>query len=187
MDEKTAGRIEKSRPFIAIGLVVLVFIAARTSGFLDASDADSVRAQVVAAGPWGHVVFLALFCASQFVQAPGLLFVAAALLVWGPVTGFLLAYAGALVALSTGFLFFRVIGGRAARRIEWAFVQRMLDRLEARPVASVAVLRMVTLLAPPVTYALALSDVRFRHYLVGTLIGLFPPILAAAVLFEVIV
>ncbi|MBL6974174.1 MAG: TVP38/TMEM64 family protein [Deltaproteobacteria bacterium] len=179
--------MEKLRPFIALGVVGVVFVAARMGGFLDEANADGVRARVEAAGAWGYVVYLALFCASQFVQVPGLIFVATAFLLWGPVTGFILAFGGALVALTAGFWFFRAIGGRAARHIEWPLVKRMLARLDARPVASVALLRLITLLAPPVTYALALSDVRFRDYLLGTLLGLLPPVLAAAFLFDVIV
>ena len=186
VDAETPGRLEKARPFLAIGVVVFIFVAARAYGFLDGFDANGVRARVEDAGAWGQVVFVGLFCASQVVQFPGLVFVAAAFLLWGTVTGFILGFVGALVALSAGFLFFRAIGGRAAGRIKWPLIQRILARLDARPVSSVALLRMVTLFAPPVTYALALSDVRFRDYLFGTLLGLFPPILVAALLFEFI-
>ena len=60
----------------------------------------------------------------------------------------------------------------------------ILARLEERPIRTVALLRLFLWLAPALTYALALSRIRYRHYVAGSAIGLALPVAAAAALFE---
>ncbi len=57
-------------------------------------------------------------------------------------------------------------------------------RLDERPITTVLLLRTVFWLAPPLNYALALSSVRFRHYLIGSAAGLVAPVGGAAVFFD---
>jgi len=47
-------------------------------------------------------------------------------------------------------------------------------------------LRMLFQTAPAVNYALAMSGIRFRTYLIGTLIGLPLPIAAYCIFFDVL-
>ena len=60
----------------------------------------------------------------------------------------------------------------------------MLARLDERPVTTVIVLRTLLWLAPPLNYALALSSIRFRHYLIGSALGLLLPVAGAALFFD---
>jgi uncharacterized membrane protein YdjX (TVP38/TMEM64 family) len=61
-------------------------------------------------------------------------------------------------------------------------VQRVLSHLEQRPLLSVALLRLVLQLNPVVNSALALSGIRYRDYILGSLIGFTPTILILAFL-----
>jgi len=61
---------------------------------------------------------------------------------------------------------------------------RLLGRLDAHPVSSVALLRTLFQTAPALNYALAMSGIEFRRYLVGTLIGLPLPIALYCVFFD---
>ncbi|MCB9621848.1 MAG: DedA family protein, partial [Sandaracinus sp.] len=58
---------------------------------------------------------------------------------------------------------------------------------ERRPVRVVALLRLILWMAPPLNYALAMSAVRFRDYVVGSALGLILPIAAAALFFDWVV
>ena len=53
---------------------------------------------------------------------------------------------------------------------------------EARPVQTIALLRLVLWLAPPLSYALASSNIRMRDHILGSAIGLIPPVLAVTLL-----
>jgi uncharacterized membrane protein YdjX (TVP38/TMEM64 family) len=57
-----------------------------------------------------------------------------------------------------------------------AVMSRLLSRLDERPVLTVVLLRLFLWMAPQLNYALALSNIRFRSYFVGTALGLVAPI-----------
>ena len=57
-------------------------------------------------------------------------------------------------------------------------------RVDARPVTTVAVLRMVLMTLPGLNYALAMSGLRFRHYFLGTVLGLPLPTVVCCLFFD---
>ena len=54
--------------------------------------------------------------------------------------------------------------------------QELLKKLDQFPIRINVILRFVFQTAPPLNYTLALSGVRFKYYLVGTLLGLPLPV-----------
>jgi uncharacterized membrane protein YdjX (TVP38/TMEM64 family) len=168
-------------------VVVATLVVGRASGATESLSVEGVRRAVEDAGLVGLVLFVALFAVGELLHVPGLVFVAAAVAIWGPVAGGLAASAGALVSLVTSFAVVRGVGGSHRPAPRWAFLERLLAGLERRPVATVALARAVFILSPPVTYALALSPVRFRDYLVGSALGLVAPLTVAVLVFDRVV
>lgn len=165
-------------------VIVATLVVARATGVHESLTPDGIRAKVAAAGAWGALGFLALFVVGELLHVPGLVFIGAALTVWGPLQGGALGAAGALLSLVTSFVVVRAIGGTALEDVRSGFLRRVLDGLERRPIATVALARAVLVLSPPVTYALALSGIRFRDYFIGSAIGLVPPLTLVVVLFD---
>lgn len=181
-DEKKRSRRWR---LVALAVVIVAtLVVARATGVHEALTLDGIRAKVTAAGAWGALGFLALFVVGELLHVPGLLFIGAALTVWGPVQGGALGAAGALLSLVTSFVVVRAIGGTALEDVRSGFLRRVLDGLERRPIATVALARAVLVLSPPVTYALALSGIRFRDYFIGSAIGLVLPLTLVVVLFD---
>ena len=83
--------------------------------------------------------------------------------------------AGALVSITVSFFVIRGIGGQSLAEIERPFIRRMLSRLDARPIRTVALLRCFLWVAPALNYALAMSRLRFREYFLGSALGLLLP------------
>lgn len=132
----------------------------------------------------GTLAFMALFALGNLAQVPGWIFLAAAVLALGRVGGGLVTYAAACASCVVTFVLVRLVGGDAlrgigGRRTAWLFAQ-----LERHPVRSIALLRMLLQTLPALNYALSLSGVRFRYYLLGTLLGLPLPIALYALFFE---
>lgn len=153
----------------------------RATGLHQRFTLEGLRATVLAAGPLGPPAFALAFCLGELLHVPGLLFVAVGLLVWGPAWGGALSFAAALASVSCTFALVRAVGGQPGKALERpAFARRLLDRLEERPVRTVALLRAVLVLSPPLNYALALTGLRFRDHLLGSALGLVLPIGAAA-------
>jgi uncharacterized membrane protein YdjX (TVP38/TMEM64 family) len=61
---------------------------------------------------------------------------------------------------------------------------RLLAKLDARPIASIVLLRVLFQTFPALNYALAMSGVKFRNYLIGTLLGLPLPIIFYCWIFD---
>lgn len=170
----------------ATALVALLLVAAvlvRRSG-LGAHDAEQ---ELRALGWLAVPVFLAGFALGELLHLPGILFVVAARVVFGPGLGLVLGYGGALLAVTLSFTLgrFVVSAARATTapwRPRWKLLRRAFDGLEAHPVRTVALLRLALWLTPPLSYALASSPVRARDHLVGSALGLVLPVLAAALL-----
>jgi uncharacterized membrane protein YdjX (TVP38/TMEM64 family) len=59
-----------------------------------------------------------------------------------------------------------------------------MQRLHARPIQSVVLLRTVFQTLPALNFALAMSGISFRKYLIGTLCGLPLPIAVYCLFFD---
>ncbi len=177
---------QRWRLVAVVALFAALWLVGDATGVIDRFDQDEVRRMVADAGPWGILLFVAVFTAGELLHVPGMVFIAAAILAWGQLTGFFVALGAAVVSVSVSFVVVRAIGGKALARIERPLMKKLLARLHARPVLTIVTLRAVFWLSPPLNYALAMTDLRFRDYLVGSAIGLVIPILGAAFLFDLI-
>lgn len=187
LQETPAPEEKKSHRWrlVALGVVIVATVVlARATGAHESLTVDGIRAQVASAGAWGPVGFVALFVVGELLHVPGLVFFGAALMLWGPVRGGALGSVGALLSLATSFVVVRGIGGTPIGDVRAGWMRRVLDGLERRPIATVALLRAVLILNPPVTYALALSGIRFRDYFVGSALGLSVSLTIVTILFD---
>jgi len=132
----------------------------------------------------GLLLFTLLFALGNLIQIPGWIFLAAAVLALGQWWGGLATYVAACISCLFTFWLIRLLGGDSLRQLGGRIATRLFARLDAHPVQSVALLRLLFQTVPALNYALALSGVRFRSYLLGTLIGLPLPILLYTVFFD---
>jgi uncharacterized membrane protein YdjX (TVP38/TMEM64 family) len=164
-----------------IGLLLGVF---ELSGLRGNFTVDALHDALVAHPVSGLLVFVALFSLGNLLHIPGLIFLAAAVLALGRVAGGAMTYVAACVSCVLSFSLVRLLGGDALRRIRWRLAGALMARLDAQPVRSVLVLRLLFQTLPTLNYVLALSGVRFRSHLVGTLLGLPLPIAVYCVFFD---
>jgi uncharacterized membrane protein YdjX (TVP38/TMEM64 family) len=175
------------RPALLITILGGLFIAGKYTGIIDELSIEGLRTKVESTGPLGFFFYVAIFCVGLLLYMPGTLFVAAGILAYGKLLGFLLAGIGSLVSISVSFFLVRAVGGQAFAEIKKPLVKKILGKLEERPITTIAILRCILWLNPALNYTLALSSVRYRDYLLGSVIGLIPPLLAAALAIDWIV
>jgi uncharacterized membrane protein YdjX (TVP38/TMEM64 family) len=169
---------------LLISILVALFLVGRYTGVAENMDAESIRELVRGAGAWGWALYIAIFAGGEFIHIPGMVFVLAGILIYGQVIGFGLAWMASVVSVCFSFVVVRRLGGTPLGNVEKPWVKRILGRLNAQPIRTVVVLRLVLWLAPPLNYALALTNVRFRDYLIGSALGLIAPVAGVAVLFD---
>jgi uncharacterized membrane protein YdjX (TVP38/TMEM64 family) len=171
---------------LLVAVVILAMIAAAIVARRSGVDGPMVQRELLALGCLAPPLFLVIMATGELLHLPGMAFVVVARVVFGPTLGFVLGYSGSVLAVTVAFIVARQLVSAARSTSEpwrprWAWLRRALARLESHPVQTIALLRVVLWLAPPVTYALASSKVRVRDHLIGSAIGLFAPV--AAVVF----
>ncbi|MEL6343366.1 MAG: VTT domain-containing protein [Myxococcota bacterium] len=173
-----------------IGVFVLgavLFAIGRATGAVELFDVSRLREQLLDAGAWGVVGFIVAFAVGNLLSVPGVVFILASLLAYGQGAGMVLALSGSVVAVMVNFWMVRFIGGRPLGSLKSAWARRVMDRLDTHPVMTIFLLRTVMIASPPLNYALALSSVRGRDYLMGSAAGMVLPIGAYALGLDLLV
>ncbi len=157
-------------------LVVLAVVLAVRFG---TPDVDALRDRVDAAGAWGPAVYVLLYALLAQIPSPMSVVTIAGGALFGLATGAALVLLGAMLAATASFALGRALGRDAVDR----FIQGRLGRVDAvlrdHGLAAVLVVRLVPLFPFfAVNYASGLSGVRFRHYVVGSAVGMVPGIVA---------
>lgn len=172
---------------IGAGVVVAALVMAAIALHRSGVDGPMLQEKLLALGILAPPLFLLLFAVGELLHLPGILFVLAARVVFGPSLGFALGYVGAVLAVTISFTVARKLlsAARATRepwRPKWRVLRGAFERVEAHPVQTIAILRVILWLAPPLSYALASTGVRGRDHFLGTALGLVVPVLGVAVL-----
>jgi uncharacterized membrane protein YdjX (TVP38/TMEM64 family) len=162
---------------VGVGGVLLLSWAA---GLTEHVSPEVLSAWLDAAGPWGVLAFVALFVVANLAGIPGVVFVFAALLAYGPVLGGVVSMLGSTTAAVVNVTVLRWMGGGSMEGGP-AWIERVMGWAEARPVRATFVLRALTVVAPPANVALALSPVRCRDHALGSALGLLVPVTFYAV------
>ena len=170
-------------------LAVLLFVAllwgvVELSGLRGQLGLEAVRQRFAEHQFGGFVIFTALFVLANLVHVPGGFFLAAAVLALGPLWGALTTYVAACISCTVTFVVVRALGADALRELEHPLARRLFARLDAQPVRSIVMLRLIFHSVPALNYGLALSGVRLRQYVIGTMLGLPLPIAVVTVLLD---
>jgi len=168
---------------LAAGIGGLYWLA-HSGGFLEDVSVESVRTQVADAGPWGGVVYLIAFFVGVMLYLPGMVFIIAGILAFGKVHGAMLALLGGVGSATISMALLRLVGGKLLLEIERPLVKKLLSKLHDRPIRTVAVMRILLWVSPPLNTALALTGIRHREHFIGTVLGLTPVVLIVALTIE---
>lgn len=172
------------RLLAVIAFVCLLLATIEITGLRTHLSLEFLQQQILANKATGLLIFVVLFALGNLIQVPGWIFLAAAVLTLGKTWGGIATYIAACLSCISTFLAIRLIGSDALRQLKNPLAKRILGHLDAHPLRSVTLLRILFQTMPAVNYMLAMSGVRFRHYLAGTLAGLPLPIALYCLLFE---
>ncbi len=144
------------------------------------TDLERYRTFAEDLGPWAPVMAIAAMVVVSFLPLPAETVAVANGAVFGRLYGFLLTWAGALIAAVIAFAIARTLGQPILNRILPKKTLASFDTKIARPGAPFLLLARMIPFIPytVVNYGSGLSPVRFRTYLWTSAIGMIPPIFA---------
>ena len=170
---------------LAVVLFLAILLAAfELSGLRSHFNLEFLRQQILDNRISGLLIFILLFSLGNLIQIPGWVFLGSAVLALGRTWGGLATYVAASISCTFTFFTIRFVGGDALRQMNNKVAIALLRRLDAQPIRSIALLRVLFQTVPALNYALALSGVKFRDYLIGTLLGLPLPIALYCLFFD---
>lgn len=142
------------------------------------ADPKQAAAMLRELGAWGYLLYVVSFSLLCPFFVPGIAFVVPAAMIWPRWLALLLSLVGVAGAGSVGFAFARFLARDwVAPRIP-AALRRWDAALVARPIRTVAWIRLAFSFFPPAHWALGLSGVRYPPFVVGTVLGLTPLVVA---------
>ena len=175
-------------PYLRLLAVTLflgvLFATFELSGWRDHFSRQFLHDQFIEHRLNGVLIFVVLFSLGNLLQIPGWVFLAAAVLALGQSWGGVVTYLAANVSCAVTFLSIRLVGGDALRQLKNRPARRLLEQLDGHPIRSVLCLRILFQTAPALNYALAMSGVGFRQYMLGTLLGMPLPIAVYCLFFD---
>lgn len=161
-------------------LLLAVFVVEQLRGW---DDVRFLREQVDAAGPWGAAVFVSGYAALCLFPAPKALLTALGGVLFGLWLGALLSWIAALIGAAAAFGLGRALGRDAVDRLTRGRVERADQLLAHHGFGAVLAARLTPVLPfTVINYAAGLTGVRWRHYAVGSALGMLPGSLAYAAL-----
>lgn len=184
LEQPIAFVLRYKRLLGVVFFLALLLVIFEVSGLREHFNLQFIRQLILQHRIEGLALFVLLFSLGNLVHVPGLVFLAAAVVALDRLWGGIVTYVAAVTSCALTFFIIRALGGDALRSLDNRVAVRILRELDARPVASVGLLRILFQTAPTLNYALAMTGIRFRNYLLGTLAGLPIPIAMYCIFFD---
>ncbi len=164
-------------------LVLIILGAVALALVFGAPDLEALRTRVAAAGAWGPALFFAVYVGLSLIPCPKALLTATGGALFGLAAGAGLSLSAALVGAVIAFGLGRLLGRETVNRLIRGRLARVDELLSDRGLSAVLLVRLVPLVPYiAINYAAGLSGVAFRHYALGSALGMVPGSLAYAAL-----
>ena len=176
----------KKKLLYIIGFFAVLFLAVETTGLRSSLSPDQIKALFWQHQVGGIFLFCLAFSLGNLLYVPGWVFLVGAVFALGKEWGGVATFTAAVSSSVISFLLIRAVGGNALRSLNHKWADKVFARLDQQPILSVTLLRLMFQTLPALNYALALANVRFRHYVAGTILGLPIPIFLYCYFFEIL-
>ena len=172
----TAEPSRRLPALLRLAALVVAFVVAAVALQLSGWDGpEQLRSSVEDAGAWGPVLYVIGYAVLVLVPTPASVLTILGGALFGLVEGVLLAWLGAVLGAVGGFAIGRRLGRPAVDRLLGGRLAQADRVLAEHGLSAVLAVRLVPLFPfTPLNYASGLVGVRWRHYLVGSALGMLP-------------
>lgn len=159
---------------IRIVLLIAVTIALMATAkyfFGDLMTYQNIQQLIQEAGVWGAFAFVAIAVISSLLHIPAYVLLAMCFLIYDGPFGVLVGIVSAFAIFTAHFFFARLIGGNVEEHLKHPFLIKKLNSLEEHPLKSIILIRLFFFMMPVVNLALGLSSVKYRYFIIGSMLG----------------
>jgi phosphatidylserine/phosphatidylglycerophosphate/cardiolipin synthase-like enzyme/uncharacterized membrane protein YdjX (TVP38/TMEM64 family) len=168
---------------LAIALLVVAGLVAiwRWSPLNEWVNAHTLAqaAQVIEDSRAAPLWMLGIYVTASLIAMPITVLIVATVMVFGPLLGLVYALSGSLLGATVSFGLGKLIGRRGVRRIAGSHINKLSRRLGKRGLLAVFVARILPIAPFTIVNLVAgVSHIRLRDYILGTVLGMLPGMLA---------
>ena len=150
----------------------LLMMAGRYTPLAEYFSFDGLSKVILDTGGFGILLFILAYTVGTLMNVPGIVFLFIIFMIYPGTDGMLIGGLATIVAMVVHFIFVRFMAGEALSEIKQPFIVKMMRKMTEQPVRTTVILRLILFVSPPVNFALALSSIRFRHFVIGSLLAL---------------
>lgn len=160
------------RVVLLLALSLVLMYLGRHSSLSHYFTLGYLESAIREAGNYGVAVFILMYTIGTLMNIPGFLFLFVGFMVYKGFNALLIGYAASVIAVTVHFFFVRLMAGEALAEVKQPFVRKQMQRLTDSPINTTVILRLIFYVSTPVNYALALSNIKWYHALIGTMLAL---------------
>jgi uncharacterized membrane protein YdjX (TVP38/TMEM64 family) len=135
--------------------------------------------------PVAPLIVLGGYVLGGLAVVPVTVLIAVTVLAFGPVLGFTYSFAGTVLSAAVTFFVGHLLGRQWVRRLGGTTLHRLSRRLAKQGILSVMAVRVVPVAPFTVVNVVAgASHIRFRDFLIGTIVGMLPGLLGMTVFID---
>jgi uncharacterized membrane protein YdjX (TVP38/TMEM64 family) len=187
--DTTGQRIARG-PVIVAGAILVAIMLALVWRFTPLADIITPLsmigwAQSLAGYWWAPIALVIAYTPASLVMFPRWLITLAAVATFGPWMAFAYAQTGVLIAALCGYVAGELVDRDTVRRMAGPRINRLSKILQRRGFFAVTLVRLVPI-APfmVINVVMGAMRIRLRHFMIGTVLGMLPGMLATTVLGE---
>jgi uncharacterized membrane protein YdjX (TVP38/TMEM64 family) len=137
-------------------------------------DVDAIQAQVETVGIWGPLLSVAFYVLACTLFIPASILGAVGVVAFGPWLAFLYIMVGATIGSATAFSVARYLGRDFARHLVKHRLDKYDQKIKRNGFATIFYLRVAMFPFFILNFGAGLTSVRFRDYLLATILGIIP-------------
>ena len=172
---------------LKIGLFLTVVLAVAFAVFsTDISQylsPERLRSYLALSGPYAPLIFISAFIGGFFLRIPGSIFIILAAVVFGKLPAIIYSFIAITAGASLTFFVARFFLRDTVSKMEIRGVKGLNEKIAERGFLTVLFLRLVFVLMPPLNWVLGITKVKYRDYLLGTLLGVAPAVFTLILVF----
>jgi uncharacterized membrane protein YdjX (TVP38/TMEM64 family) len=152
--------------------IVAAVVVVRYTPVEDFLTADRLGALLDRAGFWAPLLYVVVYTLGVCLFVPGTLLTTLGAAIFGPYSGFVYVWVGAMCGATLAFLIGRYLGRDFAASLIGERLRKYDDAIERKGFGTVLYLRLIYFPFTPMSFGMGLTKVRFLDYLFGTALGI---------------
>jgi uncharacterized membrane protein YdjX (TVP38/TMEM64 family) len=161
--------------FIVVVLVIILIVF-----YTDLSphlSPENLKKYLAISGSYAPLLFISAFMAGFFLRIPGFIFIILGAVVFGKLTAVLYSFIAITAGTSLTFFIARFFLRDTVSQLEIRGVKGLNKKIAQQGFLTVLLLRLLFFLIPPLNWMLGVTSVKYRDYLLGTLLGVSPGVI----------